>query len=92
MTLPPLPEPAREVVYIYNASKGYSFSVYNSDQMRAYGEACAAAAVAAEREACAKVCEDKIAVFPQPTRDAFDAGRLAALRSAADAIRTRSGA
>ena len=32
--------------------------VYTADQMRAYAEQYAAQAVAAEREACSKLCDD----------------------------------
>ena len=35
--LPPLPEPARQVVY--NESKGYTFGAYTADQMREYARA-----------------------------------------------------
>ena len=45
MTLPPLPAP--------HATSFYANPLFTDDQMRAYGEACAAA----EREACAKLCE-----------------------------------
>lgn len=37
-SLPPLPEPA------FIVDRGESFKVFTADQMRAYGEACAAAA------------------------------------------------
>jgi hypothetical protein len=49
MTMPPLPEPDRELVY--NESKGYTAPIWFERKMRAYGEACAAA----ERERCAQV-------------------------------------
>jgi len=49
--LPPLPRCARVVEY--NASKGYSFDAYTEEQMLAY----ASAAMAAERERCAKIVE-----------------------------------
>lgn len=39
-TLPPLPEPARQVVY--NESKGYTFDAYTAGQMRAYARAALA--------------------------------------------------
>jgi hypothetical protein len=35
--LPPLPDPIRQVAY--NESKGYAFSAYTADQMRAYARA-----------------------------------------------------
>jgi hypothetical protein len=38
--LPPLPDPIRQVVY--NESKGYAFSAYTADQMRAYARAAQA--------------------------------------------------
>lgn len=50
MTLPPLP-PSRTLSR--GDDDGPLQLGYTADQMRAYGEACAAA----EREACAKVCE-----------------------------------
>lgn len=49
--LPPLPLCARVVEY--NAAKGYSFDAYTAEQMLAYARAAVAAAVLAEREACA---------------------------------------
>ena len=48
--LPPLPEPAYEAYY------------YTADQMRAYGDARAAAAVARERERCAKACDEHASI------------------------------
>lgn len=45
MNLPPLPEP-QKVCWI-------GHELFTTAQMRAYGEACAAA----EREACAAICE-----------------------------------
>ena len=57
--LPPLPEPV-EVLDLW----GNDCPVYNREQMRAYAIAYARAAVLAERERCAKVCEaDPDAVF-----------------------------
>ncbi|MBO1361563.1 hypothetical protein J2D73_17395 [Acetobacter sacchari] len=47
MELPPLPVPAYEGVAFFSIT-----------QMRAYGEQCARAAVAGEREACAKIAKD----------------------------------
>lgn len=46
--LPPLPEPPCTVPFCQGNNMGYT-----ADQMRAYAEA----AVKAEREACAKLCE-----------------------------------
>ena len=48
MTLPPLPTGHTIGCGVFNGQK-----LFTDDQMRAYGEVCAAA----EREACAKVCE-----------------------------------
>ena len=48
MTLPPLPTGHTIGCGIFNGEK-----LFTADQMRAYGEVCAAA----EREACAKLCE-----------------------------------
>lgn len=55
MTLPPLPEP---LVMVNRYGQGASTSdgdggLFTAEQMQAY----AAAAVAAEREACAKLCD-----------------------------------
>ena len=50
--LPPLPEPV-EVLDLW----GNDCPVYNREQMRAYAIAYARAAVLAERERCANVCE-----------------------------------
>ena len=49
ITRPPLPEPQDGPNYHTGG-----FALFNADQMRAYGAACAAA----ERERCAKVCRD----------------------------------
>jgi len=54
--------------------------MFSADQMRAYGEACAAA----EREACAKVCDVEAA-----HSGVAHTGRV--LNGCAAAIRARSG-
>lgn len=41
-TLPPLPEPARQV--LYNESKGYTWNAFTADQMREYAQQALAAA------------------------------------------------
>lgn len=46
--LPPLPEPAREVVY--NGSKGYTFEAYTVHQMRAYALAALASRPAVDAD------------------------------------------
>ena len=56
--LPELPEPIAKVVVNADgawieSSRGRGMPLFDADQMRAY----ALAAVAMEREACAKVCE-----------------------------------
>ena len=51
---PPLPEPRT----LSRGDEDGSLQLgYTADQMRAYGQACADAAVAQERERCAKLCE-----------------------------------
>ena len=53
--------------------------VYTADQMRAYAEQYAARAVAAEREACAKLCD---VTPPYPFRPSIEAAHaIRALRS-----------
>ena len=77
MTLPPLPE------LIYS---------YTPDEMRAYGEACAAA----EREACAKACEEMGALQALDGEERATAAMVRVVDRQADlcaaAIRARSGA
>jgi len=53
MTTPPLPEPCCWGYDVPDAPLPRGRGLFNADQMRSYGEACAAA----ERERCAKVCE-----------------------------------
>lgn len=67
-TLPPLPEPAHRGP----TGTGDYFSSYSAAQMRAY----AAEAVAAERERCAKLCEQAEDAAIDP-READLARRLA---------------
>ena len=50
MTLPPLPEPD---THCFDDDVGKDVWSHSPEQLHAYGEACAAA----EREACAKLCE-----------------------------------
>jgi len=73
----PLPEPVA-----YPSSEHDSQAQYTAEQMRAY----AAAAVAQERERCARVCE---ALRDQwrPEYGPYDSGRLTGLENAAAAIR-----
>ena len=52
MTLPPLPEPD---THCFDDDTGLDVWSHSPDQMRAYGEACAAA----ERERCARVAEQQ---------------------------------
>lgn len=67
MTLPPLP--ASTVPFQYN-----DLTVYTAAQMRAY----AAAAVAAEREACAKLCDQ---TPPYPFRPSIEAAHAIRARA-----------
>jgi hypothetical protein len=57
--LPPLPEPFME---LHREISPHVYAAW-AEQMRAY----AAAALAQEREACAKLCEDSINLEPYPT-------------------------
>lgn len=50
MTMPPLPEPDGEMWVSMDAHEPALLDVYLLRKVLAYGEACAAAAVAAERE------------------------------------------
>jgi hypothetical protein len=50
--LPALPEPDHDG---YDSDAECGLGLFGRDQMRAYGAACAAA----EREACAKLCDEK---------------------------------
>lgn len=56
--LPPLPEPPCTVPFCQGNDMGYT-----ADQMRAYAQA----AVLAEREACADICEDTSQEYEQYT-------------------------
>ncbi len=63
--LPPLPEPYTEQVVEYTGiavNRVDRFPLYTADQMRAYGDARAAAAVARERERCAKACDEHASI------------------------------
>lgn len=75
MTLPPLPEFASEFRPRWEGDSGG----YSAAQMQAY----AAAAVAAEREACAKLCDT--------ARERYDAtgASVAMARALAEDIRAR---
>ena len=84
MTLQPLPEPTMQETDPYHHPLDPNACVlawYDADQMRAY----AADAVAAEREACAKVCESI-----NGTSLAMDQGRAECAENCAGAIRARS--
>ena len=74
---PPLPKP----FYTLPISQTTSVDVWASDQMLAYAAAYAAAAVTAEREACAMLCDVPIEISGM-VEDV--------MRSCAAAIRARS--
>jgi hypothetical protein len=82
---PPLPEP--RLRFEVAVTKMGERLDYTAEQMRAYGEACAAA----EREACAMVVEALRERISDPLligEEAHHAG-MNALANAADAIRAR---
>lgn len=85
--LPPLPE------YVYGRECGENEKVVPLERVRAYGDARAAAAVAQERERCAKLCESMRPVMlpePRPPNEDVERGYSAGMRRAADAIRAGS--
>lgn len=88
-TLPPLP--LRKVRHVYNESKGYEVDAWLEDEVRAYAIAYAAAAVAAEREACAALCDAQAASLDNPYNRATGAADDLAdsAKDCAAAIRTR---
>jgi hypothetical protein len=77
MTMPPLPKPFASIPVA--GSQTTSINVWASDALEAY----ATAAVLAEREACAKVCET---LRSHP----YDQARLTACKDAAAMIRART--
>ena len=90
MNLPPMPEPTLEEVEYEIWGQNARMDCYNSDQMRGY----ATAAVLAEREACAKVCDDLANQWMQIAAscggdDAHEVARSYMADELADAIRAR---
>lgn len=80
MTMPPLPPPDLEEHETELWGQNVCDDYWRQAKMRAYGAACAAAAVKAEREECATLCDEKHALrsadgFP---REASTARALAA--------------
>ena len=57
-----LPEPVPVAIVF---ATGEEIPGYTAEQMLAWGKACAAA----EREACARICDDKYKEFPQEEND-----------------------
>lgn len=70
--LPPLPEPVAKHVQHKRCYVGH---VYTADQMRAY----ARAAVKAEREACAKLCDERAYLWEYIVEREQEARQLAEL-------------
>lgn len=58
MTLPPLPEPAQTSSVIDSTMRRLEVHSYTAAQMQAYAQA----AVLAEREECAKLCEAEFSI------------------------------
>lgn len=61
MNLPPLPEPTLLDSILAGEQNEVPLStLYTAAEMREYAAQCAAAAVVAEREACARICDENI--------------------------------
>lgn len=74
-SMPPLPESTRTLVY--NESKGYGAPIWFESQMRAYGEACAAA----EREAFRALVSNDSAAITYQTLWQYRTALLTAIRA-----------
>lgn len=87
MTMPPLPPPDLEEHETELWGQNVCDDYWRLAKVKAYGAACAAAAVAQEREECAKVCDDYAHTHAQDD-DATTAQAWMMLQCAA-AIRAR---
>jgi len=84
MSLPPLPEPRRTTPVEFGCDGQW----WDAEQMREYAAAC----VAGEREACAKVCEGIEARQNDGYDGDYEDGIEAGADRCADAIRARGDA
>jgi len=71
--LPALPESFGELQYQRPSGMWGRLEGFTAEQMRAYGKACAAAGVLAERERCAKTAESWTSTSPTTCANIADA-------------------